>query len=73
MSSFSYCKLLLEQLDGKKDAPTLEQKIDKIIDEIKDLNIEDKKIEFISEQLNLMFKAPRGRRYSVDVLAMAQF
>ena len=72
ITSLSFLKRLLADLDDRKITPkSVEEKIDDIIKMIDELPIKNKKLDFIQEQLSLLLKTPKGRRYSNELLAMA--
>ncbi len=72
ITSFYSLEEALHFLDGKPDDTSVDEKVSRIIDELKDLEISnDKKLGFVCEQLNLMTKKPHSRSYSQDLLAMA--
>ena len=72
ITSLSFLKRLLADLDDRKIKPkSVEEKIDDIIKMIDELPIKNKKLDFIQEQLSLLLKTPKGRRYSNELLAMA--
>ena len=72
MTSFYSLEEALKYLDNKPGDLSIDQKVGMIIEELKNLEVpEDKKVGFICEQLSLMNKKPNGRRYSLEVLAMA--
>jgi hypothetical protein len=71
VNSFEFLQKLIVSLEEKKRHPTLEEKIDGIVKEIKSLEVDEKKKEFLCEQLRLLSKNPHQRRYSPDTLALA--
>ena len=72
MTSVSFLKRLLSALDQREEKEqTTEEKINEIITMLDDLPLKNRKLDFIQEQLSLLTKKPKGRRYSNELLAMA--
>ena len=71
INRYSMVSRVLQNLDYRPSTNTLETKIDTIATEITTLFPDNKKAEFLAEQVHLLLKKTKGRRYSNQLLAMA--